>query len=74
MALKEYQPGTTFPGVVGRTVAESSPAWPEPNRAKEGSPNVIFIVLDDDGYGQMSIFGGLVNTPTFDQLASKLTG
>ena len=28
MAIKEYEPGTAFPGVMGRTVGESSPAWP----------------------------------------------
>ena len=51
MSLKEYKHGDAFAGVIGRTVAESSPAWPEPNRAKAGSPNVIFFVLDDVGYG-----------------------
>ena len=69
MSLTEYKPGSAFPGVIGRTVAESEPAWPEPLRAKEGSPNVIFFVLDDVGYGQMSAFGGLVNTPNIDRLA-----
>ena len=44
MPLKEYKPGTTFPGIVGRTVDQSQPAWPEPLRAKEGAPNVLFIV------------------------------
>ena len=66
--LLEYKPGTTFPGVIGRTVSELSPAWPEPTRAKVGAPNVIFFVLDDVGYGQMSVFGGLVNTPNPDLL------
>ena len=69
--LTEYRPGTTFPGIIGRTVAESSPAWPEPVRAKEGAPNVIFFMLDDVGYGQMSAFGGLVNTPNIDRLAEN---
>jgi len=69
MAVKEYRQGTAFPGVIGRTVAESSPAWPEPTRAPEGAPNIIFFVLDDVGYGHMSAFGGLVNTPTLDLLA-----
>ena len=30
MALKEYKPGTTFPGRMGRTIGESEPAWPSP--------------------------------------------
>ena len=41
MALKEYKPGTTFPGVIGLTTDQSSPAWPEPMRAREGAPNVL---------------------------------
>lgn len=68
MSLREYRPGTTFPGVIGRTVSESEPAWPQPVRAKKGAPNVIFVILDDVGYGQISAFGGLVNTPNFDRL------
>jgi hypothetical protein len=40
MALTEYQPGTAFPGKIGRTVADSSPAWPEPNRAKPRAPSI----------------------------------
>jgi len=69
--LIEYKPGSAFPGVVSRTVSESQPAWPEPNRAKEGAPNIIFFVLDDVGYGQMSAFGGLVETPNIDRLAQN---
>jgi len=34
MAITEYKPGTTFPGVIGRTPDVSKPAWPMPNRAK----------------------------------------
>ena len=37
MALKEYKPGTAFPGVIGRTFDVSQPAWPQPLRAKEGA-------------------------------------
>ncbi|MEZ4580296.1 MAG: hypothetical protein R3A10_01350 [Caldilineaceae bacterium] len=59
MSLTEYKPGSAFPGTIGRTVAESTPAWPAPNRADAGL-NVIIFVLDDVGYGQMSAFGGLV--------------
>ncbi len=47
MALKEYKPGTAFTGVIGRTFDVSEPAWPMPLRAKEGAPNVLFIVQDD---------------------------
>jgi len=69
MSLKEYKPGTTFPGVIGLTVDQSSPAWPEPMRAREGAPNVLFIVLDDTGYGQLGCFGSPIETPNLDALA-----
>jgi arylsulfatase len=69
MSVVEYQQGTRFPGVIGRTVDKSSPAWPAPIRAKEGASNVLFFVLDDVGYGQLSCFGGLVETPNIDRVA-----
>src|SRR5947209_9847984 len=69
MALIEYKPGTTFPGNIGLTIDQSSPAWPEPLRAREGTPNVLFIVLDDTGYGQLGCYGGPIETPNLDSLA-----
>ena len=37
MSIVEYEPGATFPGVIGRTAEESSPAWPAPVRAAKGA-------------------------------------
>src|SRR4051812_11719527 len=71
MAIKTYKDGAPFTGVIGRTTEESSPAWPEPPRAPDGAPNVLFFVLDDVGYGQLSSFGGLVETPVLDSLAAS---
>ncbi len=71
MALKEYKAGTAFPGVIGRTFDKSSPAWPEPLRAKEGAPNVLFIVLDDTGFGQLGCYGSPIETPNLDKLAAN---
>ncbi|AKB24804.1 Arylsulfatase [Methanosarcina sp. MTP4] len=69
MPLKEYRSDTAFPGVIGRTADQSEPAWPEPRRAKEGAPNVLFIVLDDTGFGQLGCYGSPINTPNLDSLA-----
>jgi arylsulfatase len=71
MSLREYKPGTTFPGVIGRTVDKSSPAWPEPLRAKENTPNVLFIVFDDTGFGQFGSYGSPIKTPNLDALAAN---
>jgi len=69
VSLKEYKPGTTFPGVVGRTFDSSEQAWPEPRRATDGAPNVLFIVLDDTGFGQLGCYGSPIATPNIDRLA-----
>ncbi len=56
MAVVEYPPGSTFPGVIGRTTDESTPAWPAPPRQAKGTPNVVLVVLDDTGFGQFRAF------------------
>ncbi len=70
MALKEYTPGTAFSGVIGRTFDVSEPAWPRPLRAREGAPNILFIVQDDTGYGQIGCYGSPIRTPNLDALAA----
>ncbi len=59
-----------FGGVVGRYHDESTPWWPEPDRAPSGAPNVVIIVLDDVGFAQLGCFGSDISTPTFDRLAA----
>jgi arylsulfatase A-like enzyme len=71
MALKEYKAGTAFPGRMGRTIGESEAAWPAPLRAKAGAPNVLFIVLDDTGFGQLGCYGSPINTPNINKLAAN---
>src|SRR5450432_4866093 len=70
MALKEYAAGTAFPGVIGRTTEESTPAWPRPLRAAAGAPSVLFIVLDDTGFGQLGCYGSPISPPALDSLAA----
>ncbi|MFN8524055.1 MAG: arylsulfatase [Chloroflexota bacterium] len=68
--IRQYLEGTPFTGEIRRTVGESTQAWPVPARAKDGSPNVIFILLDDVGFAQFGCFGADIRTPTFDRLAA----
>ena len=65
---QEAQP---YQGVVGRTLAESKEWWPEPAKAPAGAPNVVWILIDDVGFGAAGTFGGLIQTPTFDSLANN---
>jgi arylsulfatase len=69
--LTEYLPGTDFPGTIGKTIDDSKEAWPVPKKASAGAPNVLFYVLDDIGFGQLSPFGGLVDVPNLQRVADK---
>ena len=59
-----------FGGVIGRTYHESTPWWPEPVRAPEGAPNVVFVVLDDVGFADLGCYGSEIETPSMDRLAA----
>ncbi len=43
----------------------------EPLRPPEGAPNVLIVLIDDVGFGASSAFGGPINTPNAERLASK---
>lgn len=57
--------------ILGRTMAESTIAFPPPRRPPDGAPNVLLIVLDDLGFAQLGCFGGDVETPAIDGLAAQ---
>jgi len=73
------QAGTELPfkpfrytGNVGRTIADSDPPqFPQPVRPPKGAPNIVFILIDDAGYGQFGTFGGQIQTPALDQVAAE---
>ena len=67
----QYSPTLPFKGKLGKTVAETQQAWTEPVKAQKNAPNVVWILLDDVGYGAISTFGGLIETPTLDSLANN---
>lgn len=64
-------PESKFEGVIGKTYEDSKPDWPKVPKPPEGAPNVIIILLDDVGLGQVSTFGGPVPTPALDKLAAR---
>ena len=39
--------------------------------APKGAPSVVLILLDDLGFGSTSTFGGVIETPHIDKLASQ---
>jgi arylsulfatase A-like enzyme len=59
-------------GKIAKNETESTPYKIQFNKtAKKGSPNIVLILLDDVGYGAISTFGGLINTPNLDALANN---
>lgn len=58
-----------FGGSVGEFSSESIPWWPEPDRAPEGAPNVIVMLVDDLGFSDLGPFGSEIPTPNIDRLA-----
>ena len=69
--VQAQQAQQPYQGTVGRTLAESKEWWPEPVKAPAGAPNVVWILLDDVGFGATATFGGVIQTPTFDALAAN---
>lgn len=54
---------------IGLTYKDSTECYPEKIQPPKGAPNVVYIVLDDVGFGQLGSFGGPVETPNIDRLA-----
>lgn len=67
----QYDPTQVSQAKIGKTLKETTQWWQERKQAKAGAPNVIWVLLDDVGYGAVSTFGGLINTPTLDSLANN---
>jgi arylsulfatase len=59
-----------FGGKIAQSYEDSVEWWPLPVRPPEGAPNVIIFLLDDTGFGQLGCFGGLIETPNIDRLAT----
>ena len=66
-------PAPEFRGKIGTTYKDSVPDFGPamPVAAPAGAPNVVLIVLDDVGFGQLSSYGGPIHTPNIDRLAAE---
>ena len=56
-------------GTKGPTMAESTHKWREtPSRLPKDAPNIIFMMIDDVGFGMPDTYGGPVHTPTLTKI------
>jgi arylsulfatase A-like enzyme len=62
-----------FKGKIALDVRDSKPDWGPylPKRAPAGAPNFLFILYDDTGLAAWSTYGGRIEMPTLDKLASQ---
>ncbi len=60
-----------FGGVIAESYSDSQEWWADYKVPKDDAPNVIIFLLDDVGFAQIGSFGGLINTPNIDNLASN---
>nr|WP_295926833.1 arylsulfatase [uncultured Dyadobacter sp.] len=71
-AHAQYIPQKPWQGKIGKTIAETQTSFTEHQiAAPKDAPNVIYILIDDIGYGASSAFGGLIPTPNIDSLANN---
>ena len=62
-------PPAPFGGTINMDAKDSKPYWPPTVVPPKGAPNVLLIMTDDQGYGVPSTFGGVIPTPSLDQIA-----
>jgi len=62
-----------FKGVVNVDITKSTPDWAPYAQpiAPDSSPNILYIVLDDVGFSAMEPFGGLIETPNINRIATN---
>jgi Arylsulfatase A and related enzymes len=59
-----------FNGEIGLTPRDSTPSTGRDVIVSKDAPNILVILTDDVGFGASSVFGGPVETPTFEALAN----
>ncbi|TWU30281.1 arylsulfatase [Bythopirellula polymerisocia] len=69
------RPEAPFAGKIGLTYKDSEAVKPKlkipQNFGIEDAPNILIVLIDDCGFGQMGTFGGAIHTPTLDRVADN---
>ena len=64
-------PPQPFQGQINLNALQSKTAWPARVVPPKGAPNILLVLIDDEGFGAPSTFGGLIPTPALDKLAAN---
>lgn len=59
-------------GAAAIATASTAPAWAKSARVRARKPNVVLILCDDLGYGDVGAYGGrMIKTPAMDRMARE---
>lgn len=64
-------PEPEFGGVIKNNALDSKTWWAPRIVPPKDAPNVLLIITDDAGFGVPSTFGGVIPTPSLDQVANN---
>ncbi len=64
-------PDPKFGGVIKDDALQSTPWWAPRIVPPKEAPNILLIITDDAGFGVPSTFGGVIPTPTMDDIANE---
>ena len=72
ISFAQNSPEQNWEGKIGNTISESSPYKIQYNKkASADAPNIVWILIDDAGFGATTAFGGLVETPNIEKIANN---
>jgi hypothetical protein len=57
-------PPQPFQGQINLNAMQSKSAWPPRVVPPKGAPNILVIMIDDEGFGAPATFGGLIPSLT----------
>ncbi len=64
-------PDPKFGGTIENDALQSKPWWAPRVVPPKSAPNILLVITDDAGFGVPSTFGGVIPTPTMDQIAQE---
>lgn len=67
--LRIPNPPGVFGGEISLDARNSSPYWQPQVVPPKGAPNILLVLIDDEGFAAPSTFGGVIPTPHLDQIA-----
>jgi len=68
--LRIPNPPGEFGGAINLDARNSKPYWQPQVVPPKGAPSVLLVLIDDEGFGAPSTFGGVIPTPHLDKIAS----